>query len=288
MEDNCFQYSAAVSFYTLFSLAPIVLIAVYTAGFFAGNDSVMQELTNFLTESFGAESTDAVLLLVQTIQTDTRNILYLLLSFVFLIVSATTVFVQFKDSFNRIFKVVPKQEAGILKTLIDRFMSFGMIVLLGFAMILSLVLDSVLIGLFDMLSENFESTQLMLTAAGSNFLTMFMIFIAILVMFYILPDVKAKPRPWIFGSLITTVLLTIGKFGVGMIIGNSSLNELTGASASIIILMLWVYYSSIIVFFGIEMVKAMAEYGESEIKAGRFARKIKMVEIKPFNKSKKQ
>ncbi|MEQ8525178.1 MAG: YihY/virulence factor BrkB family protein [Gracilimonas sp.] len=278
IEDNCFQYSAAVSFYTLFSLAPIVMIAVYIAGFFIGDASVMRELTKFLEETIGQKSSDAVILLVETIQTDSRNVLYLLISIAFLIVSATTVFIQFKDSFNRIFKVVTKPEIGFSKVFIDRFMAFGMILLLGIAMIFSLILDSALVWLFEFLLSSFETAQLFLIGFGSNLLTLLLIFFAVLIMFYILPDVKVRWGPLTYGSLITTLLLLVGKFVVGMIIGNSSLNQLSGASSSIIILMLWVYYSSIIIFFGIELVKALAEVGEGEIKAGRFAQRIKMVE----------
>lgn len=279
LEDNGFQYSAAVSFYTLFSLAPIVLISVYLAGFFVGNESVLQELTKFLSETIGPESTDAVLLLVQTVQTDTKNVLYLLISIGFLIVSATTVFIQFKDSFNRIFNVRAHPEVGFVKLVVDRLIAFGMIVLLGIAMITSLILDSILAALSNLFLANFETVQLFMVGLGSNLLTLMLIFFAVLVMFYFLPDVKMRKRPLFVGSLITTILLVIGKFGVGMIIGNSSLNQLSGASASIIILMLWVYYSSIIIFFGIELVKALAEAGEGEIKARRFARKIKVVQI---------
>lgn len=279
IEDNGFQYSAAVSFYTLFSLAPVVLISVYLAGLFVGDESVLRELTRFLTQTLGQESAEAVMLLVETIQTDSRNIFYLIVSVCFLLISATTVFVQFKDSFNRIFNVIAKPEIGFSKLFIDRLMAFGMVVLLGIAMIVSLVLDSLLVSLFNILLSSFETMQLYLIGVGSNLLTLVMIYFAILMMYYILPDVRLSWRSLIYGSLITTILLVIGKFGVGMIIGSSSLNQLSGASSSIIILMLWVYYSSIIIFFGIELVKSLAEVFEGEIKAGKFARKIKMVEM---------
>ncbi|MEX2602599.1 MAG: YihY/virulence factor BrkB family protein [Gracilimonas sp.] len=285
IDDNGFQYSAAVSFYTLFSLAPIVMIAVYIAGFFVGNESVTQELTDFMNETVGEQGTDAVLLLVETIQTDSRNILYLILSVAFLIISATTVFVQFKDSFNRIFNVVSKSDMGLIKLIIDRLMAFGMIILLGIAMIASLILDSILVALFGLLSTHFEFANLILASAGSNLLTLIMIFVAILSMYSILPDVQIRRSSLIYGSLATTFLLIIGKFGVGMIIGNSPLNDLSGASSSIIILLLWVYYSSIIIFFGIELVKALDERGDWEIEAGRFARKIKWVDISPKKKN---
>lgn len=279
IEDNCFQYSAAVSFYTLFSLAPIVMIAVFIAGFFIGDASVMRELTNFLQDNIGKESSEAVMLLVETIQTDSRNILYLVISVLFLVISATTVFIQFKDSFNRIFRVTAKPEVGFSKILIDRALAFGMIMLLGIAMIFSLILDSTLVWLSEFLFSSFEAARIYLIGLGSNLLTLVMVFFAVLVMYYTLPDAKVKWRSLLIGSVITTLLLAAGKFGVGMIIGNSSLNQLSGASSSIIILMLWVYYSSIIIFFGVELVKALAESGEGEIKAGRFARKVKMVEM---------
>lgn len=284
MEDNCFQDSAAVSFYTLFSLAPAVLIAVYVAGFFVGDESVLAELTRFLNETIGRESTDAVLLLVDTIKTDTRNFAYLAISIVFLMVSATTVFVQFKESFNRIFGVKSRPEIGFLKVFIDRLTSFSIIIMLGLALIISLILDSILVSFFDLLANNFEFAQLIFAGLGSNLVTILMIFLAVFLLFYILPDVKLKGRPVAIGSLVTTILLVIGKFGVGMIIGSSSLNQLSGASSSIIILMLWVYYSSIIVFFGVELVKSLAESGDREITAGKFARRIKMVELSPDKK----
>lgn len=279
IDDNGFQYSAAVSFYTLFSLAPIVVIAVSLGGIFAGNDNVLNELTQFLNENIGPESAEAVLLLIQNIQTETGNVFVLVVSIGFLIVSATTVFVQLKDAFNRIFNVRPIEGVGLSKLLIDRLIAFGMIVLLGVAMVFSLLLDSVLAGLSNLLLSNFESAQLLMVGLGSNLLTLVLIFFAILVMFTFLPDVKIRKWPLLAGSLVTTLLLVIGKFGVGMIIGTSSLNDLTGASSSVIILMLWVYYSCIIIFFGIELVKTLAETWEGEIKAGKYTRRLKLVEF---------
>jgi membrane protein len=284
INDNCFQYSAAVSFYTLFSLAPIVLISVYLAGIFVGNASVMHELTRILNDTIGQKSTQAVLLLVETIHTDTRNGFYLALSIAFLIISATTVFIQFKESFNRIFQVIPKTDVGFLKVLMDRAVAFGMIILLGAAMILSLITDSLIAGLFSLLLNNYASAQLFFVAIGTNLLTLILIFGAVLMMFYILPDVKMRWKPLIYGSFITTILLVIGKFGVAMIIGNSPLNQLSGASSSIIILMLWVYYSCIILFFGIELVKAFAEQAEGDIKPKKYARRLQWVEYLPKKK----
>lgn len=287
MKDDGFLYSAAVSFYTLFSLAPVAMIAVFLGGLFAGNENVLQRLTQFLTEAFGEDSAEAVFLLIQTIQTDTRNILYLAISIGFLLISATTVFVQLKNSFNRIFTVRPKSEVGFLKVIIDRLIAFGMIVLLGFALVISLILDTVLSVLSDLLLTSFQSAQVFMAGLGSNILTVLMILFTVFVMFYFLPDVKIRRKPLIAGSIMTSLLLIAGKFGVEMIVSNSSLNNLSGASSSVIILMLWVYYSCIIIFFGIELVKALAESWEGEIKANKYAVKQKMVEVTSQTKQQK-
>ncbi|WP_020404279.1 YihY/virulence factor BrkB family protein [Gracilimonas tropica] len=287
-EDNGFLYSAAVSFYTLFSLAPIVMIAVYVSGLFVASESVLSEVARFLTNTIGSESTQAVMLLIETIQADTQNVLFLVISVGFLIISATTVFVQFRNAFNRIFSVKPRQEYNYLKMLMDRLAGFGMILLLGLALMVSLFLDSILAGLSHLFLSNYESAELLLIGIGNNLLTLLLIFLAVLTMFYFLPDVKIRRKALVTGTALTTILLVIGKFGVGMIIGNSSLNQLTGASSSVIILMLWVYYSSIIIFFGIELVKTLAEMWPGEIKAGKYTQKLKLVEIPEQKRSSKE
>lgn len=274
LKNNGFQYSAAVSFYTLFSLAPVILISMYIAGFFVGTESVMVKVTGFLYQLFGEEGTQAVILLLDTLQTEDQNTMNLILGVGFLIFSATTVFIQIRDAFNRIFGVTIKKEVGFSKFILDRVVAFGMILMLGFAMIISLVLDALLIYLFEFLLYSFETAQLMMIGIAGNVLTHLMIFFSLLMMYYMLPEVKLKSRPLVAGSLITTFLLAMGKFGVGMMIGRSSLNQLSGASTSVIVLMLWIYYSSIILFFGVELIRAFTEYGDEEIRPGKYAQKI--------------
>src|SRR5690554_4549820 len=246
IEDRCFQYSAAVSFYTLFSLAPIVSILIYVAGIFADDAAVTEELHFYLSQFFSQESVEGVMLLVETLQSTGKNLISLIVGIAILVFSATNLFIQIKDSFNEILKVKPKEGKGFIKALVDRGISFGMIIFLGLGLILSLLIDSILITFFDFLSTYFDTSNLVFAGIGGNLITLLIVFIAVLLMFYFLPDVSIKRRLLIKGSLITAFLLFLGKFIVGWIIANSSFNELTGASASIIILMLWIYYSSMI------------------------------------------
>lgn len=279
IDDRCFQYSAAVSFYTLFSLAPIISILVYIAGIFADDAAVTAELQFYLSQFFSEESVEGVMVLVETLQREGKNPFSLIAGIIILIFSATNLFIQLKDSFNEIFHVRPKDGKGVIKAVVDRSISFGMIVFLGLGLFLSLIIDSLLISFFDFFSNYFDTSNLVIAGIGSNLLTLLIVFVAVLFMFYFLPDVSIRRNLLVKGSLITAFLLFLGKFIVGWIIANSSFNELTGASASIIILMLWIYYSSIILFYGVELIKAMAEAAGGGIKANKYSTRIKYVAI---------
>lgn len=280
IKDNCFQHSASTAFYTLFSLAPIVVILVYVVGIFFGDESALTELRGFLSSNFGEESANGVMTLAETIQTNTENGFFLLVSIFFLIVSSTSILIQLQYSFNQIFKVKPLPDAAVVKVLRDRLVAFGMVLLLGAAMIFSLVLDSTMAAIMDIIPAGGLKGQVLLIGLAGNLFSFVMVMIAVMFVYYLLPDVKVPRKSLLWGSFITALLLVVGKFIVGIVIGNSSLTKLTGASSSIIILMLWVYYSGIILFFGIELVRTMAKLSEDEVQTGKYAQKIKIVEVK--------
>lgn len=280
IKDNCFQYSASTAFYTLFSLAPIVVILVYVVGIFFGDESALTELRGFLSSNFGEESANGVMTLAETIQTNTENGFFLLVSIFFLIVSSTSILIQLQYSFNQIFKVKPLPDAAVVKVFRDRLVAFGMVLLLGAAMIFSLVLDSTMAAIMDIIPAGGLKGQVLLIGLVGNLFSFVMVMIAVMFVYYLLPDVKVPRKSLLWGSFITALLLVVGKFIVGIVIGNSSLTKLTGASSSIIILMLWVYYSGIILFFGIELVRTMAKLSEDEVQTGKYAQKIKIVEVK--------
>lgn len=279
VNDRCFQYSAAVSFYTLFSIAPIVSIMIYIGSIFADDVVITEELQFYLEQFLSKESVEGVMVLVSNLQRDGQNIISLIVGIVILIFSATNLFIQFKEAFNDIFRVKAKEGQGFIKAIVDRSISFGMIVFLGVGLIISLIIDSVLLSFFDFFAAYFDSSNVVVAGIGGNIVTLTIVFFAVLSMFYFLPDVAIKRRILIVGSAITAFLLFLGKFIVGWIIANSSFNELSGASASVIILMLWIYYSSMILFYGVEMIKAMADAAGGGIKANKYSTRIKLVQV---------
>ena len=168
---------------------------------------------------------------------------------------------------------------GFKKLVIDRLISLGMVLSLGFIMIISLILDSLVVAFVDFLSESFDTLSVAMALAAQYSLILLLVYGVIYALIRFLPDVVI-PKKFIFrGSLITALLLIIGKFGIGWYIGSSNFSQLGGASSGIIILMLWVYYSSVILFFGGELIKAMAKVNEVYIRATRYAKRIKYVEL---------
>ncbi len=277
--DNCFLYSAALSFYTLFSIAPVVLITVYTAGLFVDDVTIRNEVIGQFRRLMGEDGAEGVKVLINTLQRDDQNFWAVVVGIVILIITATNIFIQIQNSFDFIFRVRPAEGKGFIKNLWDRAISLGMILSLGFAMIISLIIDSLIVTTTKFLVSDFKELSAVLIGIGENIVILGIVYLVVYSLFRFLADVKVKRSFLWKGSLVITVLLLIGKFAIGWYIANSNFSELAGASASVIILMLWVYYSSFILFFGAELIRAQSEVSGVPIEAGRYASRIKYVEI---------
>ncbi|GHE71341.1 MULTISPECIES: YihY/virulence factor BrkB family protein [Roseivirga] len=279
MKDHCFRFSAALSFYTLFSIAPLILLAIYVAGIFADDALVRDQVTSQFESLIGTQGANGVRALMDTLHKEDQNTFSLVAGIGLLLYSATNIFIQIQTSFNEIFMVKAIEGKGFKKLVIDRLISLGMVLSLGFIMIISLILDSLVVAFVDFLSESFDTLSVAMALAAQYSLILLLVYGVIYALIRFLPDVVI-PKKFIFrGSLITALLLIIGKFGIGWYIGSSNFSQLGGASSGIIILMLWVYYSSVILFFGGELIKAMAKVNEVYIRATRYAKRIKYVEL---------
>jgi membrane protein len=272
--DNCFRFSAALSFYTLFSLAPALLIAIYIAGIFASNVDFRAELTQQLTAAVGENGAQGVEELLTVLQNEGDTTLQLIFGIGVLLFSATNIFIQIQGAFNEIYKVKPAEGKGIIKEVLNRLLSLGMLACLGLVMVSSLIIDSLIVALADYLRQYFPDWAINAFTVTENLILIFIIVGVIYALFHFLPDVKINHKFKFRGALIVTLLLFVGKFGIGWYIGNSQFNELGGASSSVIILMLWVYYSSLILFFGAELILAMAKHKDISFEAGSYAKHV--------------
>lgn len=279
LEDQCTRFAAALSFFALFSVAPMVLIAVQIAGFLAEDIDFQKQVTDQFSQLVGSQGAQGVSVLIESLEREDASKVQLAVGAVALLFSATSIFVQLQTSFNNIYSVKVQEGKGLLHQMLNRLISLGMILSLGFIMITSLILDSLIVLLEQYLGFYLEDMTGILVILFQYLVLVGLIYLVIYSLFNFLPDVSIKKEFKVKGTACITLLLIAGKFGIGWYINNSQFSELGGASASIIVLMVWIYYSSIILFFGAELIKSMAKIAEVPITPRRFAVKVKSVEI---------
>lgn len=279
LEDQCVRYSAALSFFALFSLAPMILIAVQVAGFLAEDVDFQKQVIDQFSQLVGTQGAQGVEMLMATLEDEDASRVQIIVGAAILLFSATSIFIQLQTSFNNIYSVRVKEGKGILKQLVSRLISLGMILSLGFIMITSLIIDSIIRMLESYIGIVFQDLTSVLLIAIQYSVLFGLVYVVIYSLFNFLPDVEIKRQFKIAGSITITLLLSIGKFGIGWYIGNSQFSELGGASASIIVLMVWIYYSSLILFFGAEIIKSMALVSNTQLPPRRFAVRIRSIEV---------
>jgi membrane protein len=254
--DNAFKHSAAVSFYTLFSLAPVTIIALGVAGFFFGAEAARGQFTTQMTQLIGKEGADVIQKAVATAEPQREGWLATSVGIGILIVGATTVFGQLQDSLNEIWGVTsnPKRN-NIVVMIVQRLISFAMVLTVGFLLLVSLALSTVLTTLLDSFHNRFEMPPFIIH--GADFLTaLVVITVLFALMFKVLPDVVLRWRDVWIGALVTSLLFSIGRLGIALYLGHSTVASTYGAAGSLVALLVWVYYSCAILFYGVEFTRA--------------------------------
>jgi membrane protein len=263
MEDRAAQLGAALAFYSVLSLAPLLVIAVSVAGFVFGQEAARGELDTQIEGMVGPQGATAVEDIIENANQPAKGTLAAVLSVVMLIVGATGVFGQLQTAMNTIWEVEPKK-SGIWGMVRQRFLSFSLVLGVGFLLLISLVLSALIAGMSETLAgywPNLEPLWHLLNAVVS-FIVVMLLFAMI---FKFLPDTHVAWRDVWIGAAITAVLFTIGKLLIGLYLGKSSVGSAYGAAGSLVVLLVWIYYSAQIVFFGAEITQVWARRHGSRI-----------------------
>ena len=255
-EDKALRLSAALAYYSVFSIAPLLIIAMGVAGLVFGQQAVQGELENQLKEYVGPQAAEGVQSMVQSAAKPTQGWVATVLGFAMLLLGASGVFGQLKDALNSIWGVQAK--AGGVKSFIrERVLSFGMVLVIGFLLLASLLLTTLLAGFSQKLGSVLPLPPFFWGAL--TFLVSFALVTTLFALiFKVLPDVKVAWRDVWIGAAVTALLFEIGKFALGFYLGKQGSASAYGAATSIILLLLWVYYTSCILFFGAEFTKVCA------------------------------
>jgi membrane protein len=257
-DDQAPTLGAALAFYTVFSLAPLLIITVSIAGLVFGREAAQGQIFDQLRSLVGEASAGAMQDVVQNANsTPATGLVATLIGFVTLIVGASGVFGQMQTSLNFIWGVQSKPGRGILGLLQDRVLSFGFILVVGFLLLISLLLTTAIAFIAEWFGGIVPGIE-MLIQASNAILSLAVITLLFAMIFKFLPDAKIAWRDVWIGALITAALFTVGKEVLGLYLGKSGVGSSYGAAGSLIVLLLWVYYSAQIVFFGAEFTKVYA------------------------------
>ncbi|RZL98155.1 MAG: YihY/virulence factor BrkB family protein, partial [Pedobacter sp.] len=244
-----------------------------------GQEAAQGQVYNQLAGFLGKETALSLQEMIQKAAIGDKGTVAFIIGAVTLLVGATTVFADIQDSINMIWGLKPKPKRGWLKMLQNRFLSFSVIISLGFLLLVSLGVTSVLDGFSSRLQAKFSDVSVVIFYILNQIVTLAVISTIFGVIFRVLPDAIIKWRDVILGSMVTAVLFMLGKFGISFYIGSSDVGSTYGAAGSLIVVLLWTYYSSIILYFGAEFTKAYAVKYGSEIHPAHYAVTTKEVEI---------
>lgn len=256
--------SAALGYYTVFSLAPVLLVVVAIAGVVFGRDAVRGRIVGQFGGLMGKEQAELVQTILQKAQQEKTSALATVIGIVTLVSGATAVFAQLQASLNRIWEVKPKPGHFLRDFLRKRLLSFAIVVAIGFLLLVSLVVSAGVEGLQNYVADRVGGEALWLEWA--NALLSFALFALLFAMiFRILPDARIPWRDVWFGAVVTSILFVVGKWAIGLYLGRTAATSAFGAAGSIIVLLLWVYYASFIVLLGAEFTHAYAKRLEKHV-----------------------
>ena len=262
IDDDPFVLAAALSYYTLFSLAPLLTIAIAMAGLFFGQEAAQNQVVETTRGLVGKESAQAIQDMIQSAgEKPAAGIISTLFGVIALLFGAGGVVGQLQASLNKVWGVAPKPGQGVWGFIRQRFVSYAMVLSIGFLLLVSLVVSAVLSGMSRLLGNMFGGAEALVH--GLDLLVSFAFITLLFAMIYkFLPDARIRWKDVWIGAVFTSLLFTIGKSLIGLYLGNSGVTSVYGAAGSLITVLLWVYYSALIFFFGAELTRVYAtEYG---------------------------
>ena len=272
--DNVPRLGASLAYYTLFAIAPVIIVAIGIAGLVFGPEAVRGQIVHQVDDLIGLEGGRAVQALLQGASNHSAGVLATVIGSITFLLGATGAFLELQYALNTIWRVAPKATAGLRDFLVQRLVSFGLVVAIGFLLMVSLAVSAALAAFSGWLNASvpgiafgWMAVNLVISIAVTTLL--------FALVYKVLPDVDLDwPDVWT-GALMTSVLFAIGKTVIGLYIGHSSTASSYGAAGSVVVLLLWVYYSAQIVLFGAELTRAYTATRRGAPKPVEYAKREK-------------
>jgi membrane protein len=255
-QDKAPRMAAALAFYTVFSLTPIVIVSVTLGGMFFGHEAAQSEVLQQAGFLIGEHGERAIILLIENAPAQPRSILATIVGLLAMFIAATGAFAELKDSLNTIWEVQPRPGLGLMAMVRTRFLSFAIVLVLGFFLLVSLAISAAIEAASRVIVLHLPALDLV--RSGNAAVTMASVTLLFALIYKVLPDARVAWRDVWLGAGSAAVLFGVGKLLFGLYLGRSEIGSSYGAAGSLVIVVLWTYYMSLILLFGAEMTQVQA------------------------------
>lgn len=281
IDDKVLKLSASLAYYTIFSVAPMLIVIIFFCDLFLGREAIEGTLYSQIKDLVGSEAAIQVQQMIRNATLSQDMSWATIVGFVTLFIGATGVFAEIQDSINTIWRLKskPKKGKGLVRMIMNRLQSFSLVISMGFILLVSLVVNGIIEIFNQRLASLFPQVGMVVIYLVNWAITFAVITALFAVIFKVLPDARIRWRDVIVGSIATAILFMLGKFAIGFYLGASKVGSTYGAAGSIVIILLWVYYSAAILYFGAEFTRVYVQHFGARIYPNDYAVWIKQVEV---------
>ncbi|MEQ8705230.1 MAG: YihY/virulence factor BrkB family protein [Phaeodactylibacter sp.] len=275
-EREAFTYAASLSYYTIFSLPPMLMVIIYSTTLFYDRDAIRSTIFGEIADMLGQDSATQLANTLDQIGLFEGNWVTSAVSIGALLFTSTTVFATIQRALNRMYGVQAKPDkSGLLKMLFDRLTSFALLLSIGFILLVSLVIDTILDVISNFFGQFIPELSLIITKSASVILPIVVVSVLFTLLFRYLPDARLRWHDTIVGALLTTVLFGIGRYGISFYIEQSQTTDLYDAASSVMVIMLWVFYASLILLFGGVFTAVYAEKKRGKLETTAYSVRVR-------------
>jgi membrane protein len=279
IDDNGLKLSASLAYYTVFSLAPLLILVISLAGLFFGQDAAANRLYPQIARYVGSPAAVQIQDMLKSMALSGKTVTAVTISVITLVVGASSIFIEIQDSLNMIWRVKAKPKKGWVKMLQNRFLSFSLIISLGFLLLASLVVNFLMDALSSQLTRFLPHVTGMLFKGINLGITLLVISTLFAIIFKVLPDVKIRWKDVRSGAIFTAILFMLGQYGISIYLHYAAQSSAYGAAGSLILILLWIYYTAAILYIGAEFTQVYAEAVGCKIQPAEYAVAVIQTEV---------
>lgn len=278
INDRCLKLSASLAYYTIFSLAPLLVLVMSLISIFYGQEAIQGRIFSQINGLVGNEAALQIQEMIKNVGLSGKTNTALIFGIVTLLIGATSIFVEIQDSVNIIWRVKPKPKRGWLKLIKDRLLSSSLVVTLGFLLLVSLLVNGLVLAMSNQLTRYLPDIGVYIVSIFNFLLSTGVITVLFAIIFKVLPDAKIAWKDVRLGSVFTALLFMLGQYLIGLYIETTGTSSTYGAAGSLIVILLWVYYTAAILYFGAEFTLAYANHFGVHIEPADYAVYVEQTE----------